>query len=60
MKLGALIAARDITKGEYIVLNPYPATAVEKLRRAKKNRPYEERREIDRLAEVAYEHAIRN
>ena len=47
-----LIAKRTIKRGEIITAQPL---AQEKLRRS-----YEERKELDRLAKVAYEHAQRS
>ena len=47
-----LIALRDIKRGELITLHPLSRQTVERIPRS-----YEERREVDRLAKVAYEHA---
>ena len=47
-----LTAKRTIKRGELITVHPL---AQEKLRRS-----YEERRELNRLAKVAYEHAQRS
>lgn len=47
-----LVAKRTIKRGELITVQPL---AQEKLRRS-----YEEKRELDRLAKVAYEHATQS
>lgn len=47
-----LVAKRTIKRGELITVHP---VAQEKLRRS-----YEEKRELDRLAKVAYEHATQS
>jgi hypothetical protein len=51
LQLKTLVAIRDIKRGEPITVKP------NKLMR---QREFEEQREIDRLARVAYEHARRS
>lgn len=52
LSMKSLVAKRTIKRGELITVHP---VAQEKLRRS-----YEEKRELDRLAKVAYEHATRS
>lgn len=55
MNKGGVTATQDIAKGEFVVLK-YERTCTPHIPK----RPHEEAREIDRLAELAYEHALRN
>ena len=52
LRMKTLIAKRMIKRGELITIHPVPREGT--------RRSWEERKEIDRLAKVAYEHACRS